>query len=297
MHIADRRRLRAPWSRTDCASERDGHRVNVLTRRPRLGRAEDIAWSPDGSAGAWSAAIETADAVVNLAGEGIADRRWSEARKRALRSSRMLATRSLTDAIRRAARRPAVLLNASAVGYYGARGEEVVTEMTEPGGDFLSELCVEWEREAEQASDVTRVAMIRTGLVLDASGGVLGRMLTPFRLGVGGPLGDGRQFMPWIHRDDWVGLVAWLIGNVNARGAFNGTAPTPVTNGEFSRALGTALRRPAIVPMPGFALRLLVGELADSILTGQRAVPARAEEMGYVFRFRTLGPALKDLIG
>jgi uncharacterized protein (TIGR01777 family) len=277
--------------------EADGHRVSVLTRRPRPGRSDDVAWNPDGSVGGWSAAIETAEAIVNLAGEGIADRRWSAARKQVLRSSRVLATRSLTTAIRRAARRPAVLVNASAVGYYGARGEEVVTETTEPGRDFLSGLCVEWEREAEQASDLTRVALIRTGLVLDTAGGVLGRMLTPFRFGVGGPLGNGRQFMPWIHRDDWVALVAWQIGNVNARGAFNGTAPTPVTNAEFSRALGTALHRPAIMPMPAVALRLLVGELADSILAGQRAVPARAEEMGYQFRFRTLGPALRDLLG
>jgi uncharacterized protein len=181
------------------------------------------------------------------------------------------------------------------VGFYGARGGEVITESAGPGSGFLPDLCVEWEREAEQASAFTRVALIRTGLVLDRDGGLLGQMLTPFRLGLGGPLGDGSQFMPWIHRDDWVGLVIALLEHRDARGAFNGTAPTPVTNAEFTRALGTALHRPAIIPVPRVALRVLLGEFADSVLTGQRAVPARVEEMGYTFKFRTLGPALADL--
>ena len=274
---------------------RDGHQVRVLTRQPRPGQPNDIAWHPDGTAGPWASAIDGADAVVNLAGEGIADRRWNEARKKALRSSRVLSTRSLVAAMQQAARPPAALISGSAVGYYGARGDEVVTEAASPGHGFLPDLCVEWEREAEQASAFTRVALVRTGLVLDRAGGVLGQMLLPFRLGAGGPLGDGRQFMPWIHRDDWVGLVVWLLGNAAARGAFNGTAPAPVTNAEFTRALGKALNRPAIIRVPEFALRLLLGELAGSILTGQRAVPARAEEMGYTFKFRTLGLALSDL--
>jgi uncharacterized protein (TIGR01777 family) len=273
----------------------DGHQLRVLTRKPRPGQPDDVAWNPDGSAGSWSAAIDGVDAVVNLAGEGIADRRWNDRRKRALLESRLLSTRSLAAAIAKVARPPSVVVNGSAVGFYGAHGDEIVTEATPPGRDFLATLCVAWEREADQASAITRVAIVRTGLVLNDKGGVLGKMLTPFRLGVGGPLGDGRQFMPWIHIADWVGLVLWLIGNESARGAFNGTAPTPVTNAEFSRALGNALHRPAIVPMPAFALRLLLGEFAESVLTGQRAVPARAEEMGYTFRFRTLGPALQNL--
>ena len=274
----------------------DGHRVRVLTRQPRPGQTDDTAWNPDGTAGPWAAAVEGADAVVNLAGESIGDRRWSERRKRQLHSSRVLSTQSLVAAIAQAARPPAALVSGSAVGYYGAHGDEIVSEATPPGSDFLATLCVDWEREAEQAAAVARVAMIRTGLVLDGKGGVLGQMLTPFRLGVGGPLGDGRQFMPWIHLADWVGLVVWLIGHASARGAFNGTAPAPVTNAEFSRALGNALHRPAMIPMPAFALRLLLGEFADAILTGQRAVPARAEEMGYTFRFRTLGTALQNLL-
>lgn len=274
----------------------DGHRVRVLTRKPRPGQADEIAWNPDGTVGPWSSAIDGADAVVNLAGENIGDRRWNEARKRALHTSRMWSTRSVVAAITKAARPPGMLINGSAVGYYGAHGEEIVTEATPPGQDFLARLCVDWEREAEQASAATRVVLIRTGLVLDEGGGALGQMLTPFRLGVGGPLGDGRQFMPWIHIADWVGLVLWLIGHSSARGAFNGTAPAPVTNAEFSRALGRALHRPAIVPMPAFALRLILGEFADSVLTGQRAVPARAEEMGYTFTYRTVGPALQNLL-
>ena len=274
----------------------DGHRVRVLTRKPRPGEPDDVAWKPDGSVGPWSVEIDGAHAVVNLSGEGIADRRWNDQRKHDLHASRVLSTRSLAAAIATAARPPAVFISGSAVGYYGAHGEEIVTEATPPGQDFLATLCVDWEREAEQASAVTRVAMVRTGLVLGNRGGVLGQMLTPFRLGVGGPLGNGRQFMPWIHIADWVGLLRWLIDDDGARGAFNGTAPTPVTNAEFSRALGKALHRPALVPMPGFVLKVLVGEFADSVLTGQRAVPARAEEMGYNFSFRTLGPALKDLL-
>jgi uncharacterized protein len=274
----------------------EGHRVRVLTRKPRAGQADDVGWRPDGAVGAWSGAIEGADAVVNLAGESIGDRRWNDRRKRALVDSRVLSTRSLAAAIAQAARPPAVLVNGSAVGYYGAHGDEIVTEGTPPAADFLARLCIAWEHAAEPAAAVTRVAMVRSGLVLDPTGGVLRQMLTPFRLGVGGPLGDGRQFMPWIHIADWVGLVLWLIGDPAARGAFNGTAPTPVTNAEFSRALGTALHRPALVPMPALALRLLLGEFAHSVLTGQRAVPARAEEMGYVFRFRTLGPTLQDLL-
>ena len=273
----------------------DGHAVAVLTRTPR-GAPDEIAWTPDGTAGAWAHALEGAEAIVNLAGEGIADKRWNEMRRRALRDSRLLPTRSIVAALRQSPSPAPVLVNASAVGYYGAHGAERVTESTPPGTDFLSELCVEWEREADQASVTTRVALVRTGLVLHPDGGALGQMLLPFKLGAGGPMGSGTQYMPWIHLDDWVALAAWLIVTSGARGAFNGTAPTPVTNREFARSLGRALRRPAIVPMPAFALRILLGEFADSLLTGQRAVPARAEELGFTFRFGDLDTALADLL-
>jgi uncharacterized protein (TIGR01777 family) len=275
--------------------QRDGHRVAVLTRSP--GQTPDaIAWTPDGKVGPWAASIDGTDAIVNLAGEGIADQRWNDARKRALRDSRLLPTRGLVAALRHSTAPAPVLVNASAVGYYGARGDERVTESTPPGSDFLSELCVEWEREADQASATTRVALVRTGLVLHPDGGALGQMLLPFKLGAGGPMGSGTQYMPWIHLDDWVSLVVWLIESPDARGAFNGTAPTPVTNREFARALGRALRRPAIVPAPAFAMRILLGEFAESLLTGQRAVPARAMEQGFTFRFSHLDDALTDLL-
>ena len=275
---------------------RDGHSVGVLTRHPNPARPDHVGWSPDGKGGAWAAALDGAHAVVNLAGEGIADRRWNEARKQALRDSRLLATRSIVTALRQVPNPPGVLINGSAVGYYGAHGDELVTEATPPGSDFLSDLCVNWEREAEQASGAARVAIVRTGLVMHPDGGALGAMLLPFRLGLGGPIGSGRQYMPWIHLDDWVSLVVSLMDTGVARGAFNATAPQPVTNADFTRALGRALKRPALVPMPGFGLRLLVGEFADSVLTGQRAIPARAEEMGFQFRFREVGPALRDLV-
>lgn len=274
---------------------RDGHDVAVLTRSP--GRTPDaIAWTPDGNSGPWAATIDGADAIVNLAGEGIADKRWNDARKRALRDSRLLATRSLVAALRQSAAPSPVLVNASAVGYYGACGDQRVTESTPPGSDFLSELCVAWEREADQASTTTRVALVRTGLVLHPDGGALSQMLLPFKLGAGGPMGSGTQYMPWIHLDDWVSLVVWLIESRDARGAFNGTAPTPVTNRAFARALGRALHRPAIVPAPAFALKILLGEFAESLLTGQRAVPGRAMEQGFTFRFGDLDGALADLL-
>lgn len=276
--------------------QRDGHAVANLSRHPRPDVQEDLPWTPDGTAGAWAAALEGADAVINLAGESIGDQRWTDERKRALRTSRVLATRSLVAAIRRLAQPPTVLLNGSAVGYYGAHGDELVTESTPPGADFLADLCVEWEREAEQASPVTRVVLLRTGLVLHPDGGVLARMLLPFRMGVGGPLGSGTQYMPWIHLDDWVDLAVWLIGNAHARGAYNDTAPAPVSNAEFTRALGRALHRPAFLPVPGFALRMALGEFANSILVGQRAIPARAEEAGFHFRYPTIDDAFADLL-
>ncbi|HUE86034.1 MAG TPA: TIGR01777 family oxidoreductase [Vicinamibacterales bacterium] len=270
-----------------------GHTVTTLTRRPRTRDQEQ--WTPDGGTGPWAAALDGADAVVNLAGEGIADARWTAARKDALRSSRVLSTRSIVAAIRGAAT-PPVLLNASGIGYYGDRGTEIVTEDTAAGTDFLADLCVEWEREAGQAAPHTRVVCLRNGLVMHPSGGALQKMLLPFRLGAGGRLGSGAQYLPWIHLDDWLDLIVRLMTTADARGAFNVTAPEPATNAEFTRALGRALRRPAVIPVPAFALRLALGELADTLLTGQRAVPARATNMGFPFRFNEIDPALRDLL-
>ena len=232
---------------------------------------------------------------MNLAGEGIADRRWNDARKQALRDSRVLPTRSLVTAMRIISQPPPTLVQGSAVGYYGPHGDESVNEETPAGSDFLADLCVAWEREAASAAARARVVRVRTGLVLHPDGGALGAMLRPFRLGVGGRLGSGRQYMPWIHLDDWVSLVVWALSSADAQGAINGTAPNPVTNAELTHALARAIHRPAIFPAPGLALRVLLGEFAESLLTGQRAIPARAEQLGFVFRFRDLDEALRDL--
>jgi uncharacterized protein (TIGR01777 family) len=276
-----------------------GHDLVSLTRRPRgLDGVREVAWTPDGTAGSWAEAIDGADAIVNLAGESIADGRWTDARKRALRDSRLLSTRSLVSAIGRASKRPSLLLSSSAVGFYGPRGDEPVDERDGPGDDFLAMLSVEWEDAAAQATQHgTRVVLVRTGLVLERDGGALAAMLTPFKLGVGGPLGSGRQYWPWIHRDDWVALVQFLIAHPDASGPVNATAPKPVSNEEFSKTLASALNRPCVFRAPAFVLRLAMGEMADALLLkGQRVVPTRAIKMGFQFRYRDLEPALAAIL-
>ncbi len=287
-----------------------GHTVRTLTRRPRPGVVNEVAWQPDGSLGPWASALDDADVVVNLAGEGIADKRWNEARKQSLRTSRVLPGRSLAAALAAAPVRPRTLITSCAIGYYGARGDERITEETPPANDFLAALCVDWEREATAAaSSTTHVAVVRTGIVLHPDGGALKSMLTPFRLGIGGPMGTGRQYMSWIHLEDWVSLIGWLATGPNATNnaagldsarsttsVWNGTAPTPVTNAEFSRTLGAVLNRPAVLPAPAFGLKLLLGEFANFLLTGARVLPAAAEREGFRFRFKTLEPALRSLL-
>lgn len=278
---------------------RAGHDVAVLTRRPR-GRAgiREVAWGPDGTAGRWAEVVDGAAVVVNLAGESIAGKRWTPTRKAALSESRLLATRSLVAAIERAPGRPPLLVSSSAVGYYGPRGPEIVTEADPPGEDFLARLSVEWEHAAQAAeSGGTRVVRIRTGLVLGNDGGALAPMLWPFRLGVGGPMGRGDQYWPWIHRDDWVALALFLITHPGATGPVNATAPHPVTNEEFSHTLARVLRRPAIFRVPAFALRLALGEMADAVvLKGQRVMPERATELGFRFTYESLEPALRSIL-
>jgi uncharacterized protein (TIGR01777 family) len=281
------------------ALTRDGNTVTVLTRGSGgdAAGARRVPWAPDGDAGSWAAALAGADAVVNLAGESIAAGRWSAARKQQIEASRRLATRSLVAAIAAQNPRPRVFVSASAVGYYGPRGDEIVTEATAPGHDFLAGICVRWEAEAERAAGLgVRVVELRTGLVLARGGGALPKMLLPFRLGAGGPLASGQQYWPWIHLEDWVRLVSWSLGASAVSGPINATAPAPVTNAEFSRILGRVLHRPALLPTPAFALRLMLGEMADALLlSGQRAIPAKAEAAGFVFRFTTLGDALGDI--
>jgi len=288
---------------------RSGHTVRTLSRRPPTAPG-DAQWQPDGTSGPWSAALADADVVINLAGEGIADKRWSTARKQALRTSRILPARSIARALGDMPARPRLVITCSAVGYYGPRGDEPIAEDTGPGDDFLSRLCVEWEQQAATAaSATTRVALVRTGIVLHPDGGALRTMLLPFRLGVGGPLGSGRQYWAWIHLEDWVALVAWLAASPaitasgNGRGLhdqvtiWNATAPVPVTNAEFSRALGRVLHRPAVLPAPAFALRIALGEFSRFLTTGARVIPAHAERAGFRFRFPELEPALRDLLG
>jgi uncharacterized protein len=276
----------------------DGHAVVVLTRgAPSTGAAiQKVTWTPDGSVGAWRSEIEGAGAVINLAGESIGNRRWSAQQKDRILDSRVRATRSLCEAIQHATTPPPVFISGSAVGYYGSRNDQIVTEDTPAGTDFLAEVCVQWEAEAIRASNRTRVVCIRTGLPLERDGGALPMIAMPFWFGAGGPVGSGTQYWPWIHRQDWIDLVLFVIANTEVTGPLNATAPQPVTNREFSKALGEALHRPSFVPAPAFALKVLLGEMADGLLlSGQRAVPAKAQKLGFKFAYETLDHALANL--
>lgn len=271
---------------------RDGWNVTVLSRHPR--RGNEVRWDPYGSDTAWSRVLEDADAVINLSGASI-NKRWTAAHKRELWNSRVHATRTLVTAMKHARRVPPVLINASGVGTYGPRGDEPVTEETPAGSDFLAQLGTAWENEALAARPQSRVVMMRSGIVLDRSGGALPQMALPFRFFAGGPLGSGRQYISWIHRDDWTAMARWALANASVSGPLNATAPDPVTNLEFTRALARALRRPAFARAPAWALRLALGELADVVLTGQRVVPAKAQSLGFDFRYGTLEAALRAI--
>jgi uncharacterized protein (TIGR01777 family) len=278
-----------------------GDELTVLSRDParaaeRLGAdVEAVRWDPlEGAPPA--AALAGRDGVLHLAGEPVAQR-WSATAKERIRTSREGGTANLLAGLRAADPRPPVLVSASAVGYYGPRGDEQVDESSAPGSDFLAEVCVTWEREAQAAEQLgMRVALVRTGIVLDADGGALAKMLPPFRAGIGGPVAGGEQYMPWIHVDDLVGLYLAALDGADWSGPVNASAPTPVTNRDFSKALGRALRRPALAPVPGIALRLLYGEMAEIVTTGQRAVPHRALALGYAFRHPNLDEALRSAL-
>ena len=277
-----------------------GDEVTVLSRDPDRAQAalgvEAFAWDPLAEP-APAAALSGRDAVVHLAGENVAQR-WSAASKRAIRDSRVVGTRHLLDGLREAHPRPGVLVSGSAVGYYGPHGDEPIDEEAPPGPDFLAQVCVEWEREAEAATELgLRVTQMRTGVVLDAHGGALAKMLPPFRLGVGGPVAGGRQYMAWIHNEDVVGMVIAALDDERWSGPFNATAPEPVTNAAFSHALGHALHRPAVAPVPGLAIKLLYGEMAEIITTGARVLPAKPLVLGYEFRHPALDEALAAALG
>jgi uncharacterized protein (TIGR01777 family) len=275
----------------------------ILTRdaaraRQSLGAkiADAVAW--DTSRPPPASVLEGVDAVFHLAGEPVAEGRWTAAKKARIRDSRVLGTQRLVEAIRQCAHPPKVLVSASAVGYYGSRGDEVLEETSPPGHDFLAEVCREWEQQARAAEDVgVRVVSIRIGIVLARQGGALPRMLTPFRWGLGSPLGNGRQYMPWIHLDDLVSLFCFAAQRPELRGPVNGVAPHPVTNREFTRTLARVLRRPAwLPPVPAFVLRLMLGEFAQVLLASQRVHPAAALAAGFTFQFPELEAALRNLL-
>jgi uncharacterized protein len=276
-----------------------GDDVTVLSRNPDRARdalsVEAVAWDPEGEP-APVEALAGRDGVVHLAGESVAQR-WSGPAKRRIRDSRELGTRNLVEGLRAADPRPGVLACASGMDYYGARGDEEVTDDDPPADDFLAQVCVAWEGEAQRAEELgVRVARLRTGVVLSPEGGALAKMLPPFKLGAGGPVAGGRQWMPWIHLDDIAGMYVAALEDDRWSGPVNAATPTPVTNREFSKALGRALHRPAVAPVPELALRVLYGEMAEIVTSGRRAVPKRALELGYAYEHPDLDEALRSAL-
>ena len=265
----------------------DGHDVLVMTRHPKT-RAE-VPWTDP-------SVFDGADAVINLAGEPVDAGRWTDARKASILDSRIHATETIVKAMSSVTRRPSVLLNGSAVGFYGAHGSEALTEESPPGSDFLASVSAKWEAAAMGAASMMRVVLLRTGLVLDSTGGALPKLALPFKLFAGGRVGSGDQYWSWIHRDDWTRLVRWAIDSPEIKGPINLTAPSPVTNREFAEALAHALHRPALAPAPAFAMRIALGEMADAmILSGQRVLPATATRNGFEFRYPDLASALRQI--
>jgi uncharacterized protein (TIGR01777 family) len=276
----------------------EGHDVHVLGRSPRTGVASGVRLS------LWNAlegeppeeSLEGAEAVVHLAGEPLAQS-WTPETKRRIRLSRVEGTRRLVRALSKVSKVPSVLVSASAIGAYGSRGEEVLAESSAPGSGFLAELCQEWEKSADEAESLgIRVVKLRTGIVLGRGGGMLAQMLPVFRMGVGGRLGSGRQWMSWIHLDDMVNLIQFAIGQPPLRGVVNATSPNPVRNADFADVLARVLRRPSLLAAPVWVLRMLFGEMAQVMLSSQRILPRAASDAGFEFRFPDLALALKDLL-
>lgn len=279
-----------------------GYEVVILSRSP-----EEVTGLPEGARAAgwdgetadgWDEILDGALGLVHLAGASIAGGPWTGSRKRAIRESRVRSSHAVLEAFRRVGDRPSFLLQGSAVGYYGGRGDEVVTEADPPGDDFLADVCIEWEAATAPVEDLgVRRCCLRTGVVFSAAGGALPKMALPFKLFVGGPLGSGRQYVPWIHIDDEVAAIRFLAETQEAAGPFNLTAPNPVTNRELSRELASVLHRPNLFRAPRLALHGVLGEMADMLLEGQRAVPAKLEELGFHFRYRDVRAALAAELG
>lgn len=277
----------------------EGHRVSILTRRPgQISRQTDVRinsvpWNAQDT-GPWEQVLEGADAVINLAGAPIAEARWTDARKQLITDSRVLTTRLLVRAMSRHASKPATFISASGIGYYGASDDRRLDEGAARGQGFLADLCLAWEAEALRAAEFgTRVVILRTGMVLEADGGALAKMLLPFRLFTGGPIMPGTQWVSWIHRRDQIGLIQWALTTPTVSGPINAVAPEPVTMNVFCEILGRVLHRPSWLPVPKLALNILLGELGTLMTTGQRVIPAKAMAEGYAFHYPTLESALR----
>jgi uncharacterized protein (TIGR01777 family) len=280
----------------------DGHRVTVLSRSPEhkqewgSDKVQIVGWDARTAEG-WGHLVDGADAIVNLAGSGISDGRWTASRKRLIQESRVNAGRAIIEAIRAASQKPKVLLQSSAVGYYGPGGNQIITEDKSPGSDFLAHVCFEWEASTAAAKQLgVRRPVLRTGVVLSSKGGALPKMRLPFQFFIGGPLGSGKQYFPWIHIDDEVRAIRFLIEHEQADGPYNLTAPNPPTNAEFSRDLGKAMGRPSLMPVPGLALKTLFGEMSTVLLDGQRAVPQRLQSAGFNFNYVDAVAAIQDIL-
>lgn len=278
----------------------EGHTVTALTRNPARAKSklpagvDLVAWNVEKEAAPASAFLGV-DAVIHLAGEGIAEKRWSEKQKQRILNSRVLGTRNLITTINSLAAPPKVLVGSSAIGFYGNRGEEALDETSAPGSGFLTDVCTEWENETTKVRPQTRCVMVRTGIVLGKGGGALKPLIPLFKLGGGGPVADGKQWMSWIHVDDLVGLLVFASQNEKVAGPVNGTAPNPVRNKEFTKALASSLHRPAFLPAPAFALKIVMGELADLVLYSQNVLPKKALAAGYSFKFLTVQAALNEI--
>ncbi len=268
-----------------------GHDVAVITRDPSKVRAgRPLSWKQTGD-------VASADVVINLAGENVGGGRWTGERKRRIMQSRVDATNALVEAMNSRPDPKRTFISASAIGYYGLRGDETLDETAPSGGGFLAEVVRRWEELAMRAEGAARLVVLRFGVVLGRNGGAIGKMLLPFRLGLGGPLGSGQQWMSWVDREDVLRMIEWAVDNPSARGVYNVTAPNPARNRDFTRALGRAVHRPAVLPAPAFALRLALGEMADEMLLGgQRVVPARAAAEGFTFEYPELLGALEHAL-
>jgi uncharacterized protein (TIGR01777 family) len=282
----------------------DGHEVIVLSRTPRRNQGPDhsgngsvrqVKWDAETAKG-WGELADGAQAIVNLAGENLGESRWSEERKRRIYTSRANAGRAVIDAVTAATAKPEVVIQPSGTGYYGPRDDEVITEESSPGSDFLAQVCFDWESStaAVEAMGVRR-AVMRSGMVLSNDGGAWPRILLPYKFFVGGTVGSGKQYWPWIHIDDQVRVIRFLIDNPNASGVFNVCTPSPLTAKEFATTLGKVMGRPALFPVPSFALKTVFGEMSTVLLDGQRTVPKRLQELGFTFKYPTAEGAFADL--